>query len=170
MAALPPFKRQPQPQINILKHQVRTLQSIIGGRTGTGTMGAAIVNMNGSSYGNVFAGTAAFLMTGLNLTLTPSSSGHVVFIFDMTYSGSGTPVIKLCYGTGTPPVSGAAASGTVMASISYDPTLGVTTPATVKAIATVAGLTLATAYWFDVQVEGTSVTVIATAGLVQEVV
>ena len=93
------------------------------------------------------ASTSA-LMFGLNMTVTPSKSGTVLLsISGILTTGNGACEIALRYGTGTAPTNQAAASGTVLTG-NGTPSNNISYPFTLTAV--VSGLTLSTAYWFDV--------------------
>jgi len=101
---------------------------------------------------------ATFRMFGLGsiLKITPILSGKVRFTIKYIPGGtgtSGTNSLKICYGTGIAPANGVAASGTVVGGIdSGGTTIAVAgTPVAIVRDVIITGLTLNTAYWFDVQ-------------------
>lgn len=98
---------------------------------------------------------ATGLMMGLAGSITPASTGRVLFtvngtIFNPTGIGDGAKA-KLRYGTGTAPVNGGALVGTVVgAQVQYvTATTVAKVPFALTGIAT--GLTLGTAVWIDLQ-------------------
>lgn len=100
-------------------------------------------------------GTATFKMNGSACTITPTSTGRVVFTItgDMVQdtSGDGTS-IKLAQGTGSAPANAAAVTGTV---ISATNTWTGLTGALVVPFAITAskvGLTVNVPVWFDLQI------------------
>lgn len=92
------------------------------------------------------------IMGGLSGTITPTTSGRVYFQISGTISSgaaSGTK-IQLRYGTGTAPTTGAAATGTTVGSlVKYDTLVTAQTEQFVVQ-GVVTGLTVSTAYWYDV--------------------
>lgn len=102
--------------------------------------------------------TAAFVMMGMAQAFTPAINGKVQLHFDgiCTNSGANDALeFQLRYGTGTAPINGAALAGSAVSS---------TVPGAVTVSAAnqwfscsqiqiVAGLTVGTAYWYDVAVE-----------------
>jgi hypothetical protein len=100
----------------------------------------------------------AFRMFGLGSTIviTPLKSGKVQLIIKYMPGGTGTNGMnsyKIVYGTGVAPANGAAASGTIVGGTdSGGTTIAVAgTPPSIVRTIIVTGLTLNTAYWFDVQ-------------------
>ena len=88
------------------------------------------------------------LMFGLNMTVTPSKTGTVLLVISgVLTTGNGACEVALRYGTGTAPANQAAASGTVLTGNVTQNNLAIN-PFTLTAV--VSGLTLSTAYWFDV--------------------
>lgn len=100
--------------------------------------------------------TTTRLMQGLGVTYTPTSTGNVLFIVQMagvnTVAGDGYGTQNR-FGTGTPPVNGAAVAGT---------SFGVGTQGTVPTAsgfvpgssnAFLPGLTVGTTYWFDLSLK-----------------
>lgn len=100
--------------------------------------------------------SAAGLMMGLNMQLAAIST-NIIFIitgYGVTNTTGHPVTITAKFGTGTPPVNGAAITGTTISvalTNSNFPT-SVGTPWTIVGTAT--GLTPATTYWFDVAVAG----------------
>lgn len=95
-------------------------------------------------------------MMGLGYTFTPQSSGRLLVVISgsMSITANTGGTINLMYGTGTAPVRGAAQTGTAAAQLQAQPGFAsAQVPAPLIAILT--GLTIGTAYWFDVWI-GTS--------------
>ena len=101
-------------------------------------------------------GTASttFKMMGMGFwgcSITPVFTGNVLLsMTGMVKSSAGGDgyQAQLAYGTGAAPQNGAAASGTVVGSAVYG-----ASPLPLSAPVVITGLTLNTAYWFDIQVE-----------------
>jgi hypothetical protein len=100
----------------------------------------------------------SFLMFGLGGTfaITPTKSGKVRFTVKYAPGGVGTTALnsfKIAYGTGAAPANGAAATGTVVGGTDQGGAVVSVngTPSLVNRNVIVTGLTLNTAYWFDVQ-------------------
>jgi len=147
-------------------------QTIAGPNFGTQTVSAGKLVINGanlaasqvvSSTGRNPTGTTSntSVMMGLGVTgsptvITPSFSGKVQVTVNglMSQQTSGDMIfIQASFGTGVPPSNGAAGSGTLIASPAE------MTSASASEIRSfslgpwiVTGLTVATAYWFDLQV------------------
>jgi hypothetical protein len=109
---------------------------------------AAPTNLTSSSY----------LMFGLGGTIhiTPLNSGKVRFTILFYPSGIGTNGLnnyKIAYGTGAAPANAAAATGTIVGGIYQGgAAIGVSsTPALITRDVIITGLSVSTAYWFDVQ-------------------
>jgi hypothetical protein len=101
---------------------------------------------------------ATFRMFGLGSTIniTPTKTGKVRFTINYFPGGTGTAgtnSYKICYGTGAAPANGVAASGTVVGRTDAGgTTIAIAgTPAAIVRDVIITGLTLGTAYWFDVQ-------------------
>ena len=99
-------------------------------------------------------GTASttFVMCGTAMTFTPAKSGkiriHVSFINTNNTVTDGVQV-KVKYGTGTAPVNGAAETGSQLGKNQYSAVLNAAMYVNGHMTAYVSGLTLSTAYWFD---------------------
>lgn len=96
--------------------------------------------------------STTFVQLGLAGSITPVTSGMLSFQFTGTVGQTGTPgdcIAEITYGTGTAPTNGAAQTGSVAGRYNV-----VTPPATyttsIMLQGFVTGLTLSTAYWFDV--------------------
>jgi hypothetical protein len=94
------------------------------------------------------------VMAGFAIVFTPTRTGKMLVRFDGlagTLTGSVAVQFRGRYGTGTPPANGAAAVGTSFpqgALVVQSSTA--TVRATFAAVGTLSGLTLSTAYWFDI--------------------
>lgn len=94
------------------------------------------------------------VMAGAAGSFTPKTSGNVLFMAQMSgsnsTSGDGCSGL-LSYGTGTAPANGAAATGTGAGAtqVSISPSANALEPMTIFGYVT--GLTVGTAYWFDVR-------------------
>lgn len=113
-----------------------------------------------ASAGNKSTSSNSTVMAGFGgtCTVTPKTTGRVLFIFDYQIQQTGGNITLnqgIYYGTGTAPTNGASATGTaagptlsyVPSSVNYMPFI---------ALGAVSGLTLNTAYWFDLQETGSS--------------
>jgi hypothetical protein len=105
-----------------------------------------------------FLTSTGYTMFGLggNLAITPLISGKVRFAISFYSSGVGANALnnfKACYGTGTAPLNGANATGTVVGLPRPGGSVASTTSTqpTVSWNFIVKGLTINTAYWFDIQ-------------------
>lgn len=102
---------------------------------------------------------STLLMQGLGSTLkiTPSGSGNVFLSLDMTATnGTSSDGVEyaLAYGTGTAPANGAAAAGTIFVPLKTLTTSTTVYPVGLSGVAL--GLTVGTAYWFDIQLAATT--------------
>jgi hypothetical protein len=98
---------------------------------------------------------------GSTIHITPTKSGKVRFTISFYPQGVGPGLnsYKISYGTGTAPINGVAATGTVVGgtysggAVSAAPVDGgvSATPALIVRDVIVVSLTPLTAYWFDVQ-------------------
>lgn len=114
------------------------------------------------------AGTASatFVMVGMasnggfSALITPVATGKVyVSLAGGQLNGASTPQIvsyEIRYGTGTPPVNGAAVTGTILGSVKTITVSPNPVRSSVRAIGYVTGLTTGTQYWFDVAVAAPS--------------
>ena len=101
--------------------------------------------------------SATKVMMGLGSAwaLTPNATGRVRLTINGITSNTGTSVlhnINVYYGTGTAPVNGAALTGTAILTGGDYGTIsasGANTNTPISLTVEVSGLTLATAYWFD---------------------
>ncbi len=97
-------------------------------------------------------------MFGIGAVFTPTASGKVLVILvsmiQTTVAGLGQFVMR--YGTGTPPATGALASGTTVGYIYQTGQGAAPDGATWSAVIT--GLTVGTQYWFDLSGAGTGAT------------
>lgn len=142
--------------------------AVTGGDLGSGKvnvsggyyLGGNNVTLGQQPYSNVYPGTVptavastSFLMFGLGILFTPSSTGRVLIVFRGTQTQSVTTAathLRIYYGTGTAPANGAAVTGT-SANADLQITNATTSqqlPATLVAL--IGGLTIGTQYWFDV--------------------
>lgn len=124
---------------------------------GKGLVTAAVAQTRASntliSAAAVANNTTAFQMAGLGLTLTPTVSGRVaVMVCGSATNNTASTIVNANarWGTGTPPLANAAASGTLLSTtIQYNViTANAQSPFALSGI--VSGLTLGTAAWFDV--------------------
>jgi hypothetical protein len=97
------------------------------------------------------------LMMGLAGTITPATSGRVLFIISGNLQNSGTSIgngakAQIRYGTGSAPANAGAltgnAVGTVISSVNESTTANTVQPFSCNAVVT--GLTPGTAYWIDI--------------------
>ena len=100
------------------------------------------------------ASTALQKMDGQAAAFTPTTSGNVIVIYSFqssndTANDGGTATVV--YGTGSAPANGASVTGTVT-SIGGGKNVGNASQSnTITIIGVITGLTVNTAYWFDVQ-------------------
>lgn len=100
------------------------------------------------------------LMMGLAGSITPSLTGNILFMFSGTAKQSSANdgvKITIRYGTGSAPANAAAASGTAASAIlttANTPGTNSQYPYAIQGRAT--GLTLSTAYWYDIQLASAS--------------
>jgi hypothetical protein len=111
-----------------------------------------------TSPGNPAAtASTTFVMMGLAQAITPQVTGRVLFCIEGTIqnntAGDGTDV-EITYGTGAAPGNGVAVTGTVVAGFvrggSTNQPVSLNIPFSLLGIGT--GLTVGTAYWFDLAV------------------
>lgn len=139
------------------------------GSPAASAIGAAAITAGGS-VGNVYApaftyATASnetvtstyptFLMLGLGFTYTPTKSGALLIAIQGSLGANAVslPIVQAAYGTGTAPVNGAAATGTIFANSQQ---AGFNVPAIndrnlANLLGFITSLTVGTAYWFDLQ-------------------
>jgi hypothetical protein len=105
------------------------------------------------------AGTTPYML-GLNGTFTPNASGkcfiELAGVALNTTGGGGSVNISGYYGTGTPPTAGAAATGTQFGITQHIVTSSNTVQIGFTVIGIIPGLTLGTAYWFDLAISTAS--------------
>lgn len=95
------------------------------------------------------------VMAGLAVAATPSTSGKLLVIISGvagTQTGAVVCTVSARYGTGTAPTNGAAVTGTAspQGTVQCRAPAAATTPATPFTLMfVVSGLTIGTAYWFD---------------------
>ncbi len=99
--------------------------------------------------------SATNLMNGLGVTwtLTPQASGRVLMFLSgnlVENAATQTASLRLAYGTGVAPANAAASAGTLVGGVLSWITLAsqLTIPFSMSTI--VGGLTVKTAYWFDI--------------------
>ena len=96
------------------------------------------------------------VMMGLGYTITPSHTGNVTFRIGGTIVNTGSPsafcIAQLRYGTGTAPVNGAAATGTVVGPHNA----AIQSVTNLNVGGNVSNLTYGTTYWFDMSVYSSS--------------
>jgi hypothetical protein len=144
------------------------------GRTRVPTVGAKPASAQIATTGT-FTGssTSVFVMAGLGLTITPAVTGNLMVSFAGWLTSSAVTInegtiLQIAYGTGTPPVNNAAATGTLVGEPQrYQNAIALTTAADLKVPialhSLIAGLTLGVTYWIDIQVEAvTGASVITT--------
>lgn len=91
---------------------------------------------------------------GSTCTLTPLNNTRVMVSFSGYFgnnTATGIPDHRIAYGTGTAPVNGAALTGTVVGSAQLGLTGSANSAVAFSNTVIVTGLTLGTAYWFDLQ-------------------
>jgi len=121
--------------------------------------GAAIALSNGEATAQSSPGdptgsaSATGLMMGLAGAITPATTGRILFMItgDVGNTNNGaTATIQLYEGTGTAPVNGAAITGSASGGAQKFITAAAAQKVPFGVVALVTGLTLGTAYWFDV--------------------
>lgn len=114
----------------------------------------SVANINNQNPATTTSATIVMMgLGGVGLTLTPAVTGNaVVQVRGMVTNNTNGDIstVGLYFGTGTAPTNGAAVTGTRIAGL-----LNYTMPAANQAsffefVIPVPGLTLSTAYWFDV--------------------
>lgn len=132
--------------------QIVGILPIANGGTGSAAAAALTHSTPTNKTGNA---TATLKMNGLACTVTPVSTGRVIFTVTgmaaQDTTGDGV-TYKLADGTGVAPTNAAAATGTVIsATQTWTALTGMlTVPFSLSASAT--GLALNTAVWFDLQI------------------
>jgi hypothetical protein len=114
----------------------------------------AMTAFNSTTGSNLMSGFGA--LAGANKwTLTPATTGNVrvrlTGTFQENTGGTGSATAGICYGTGAAPAAGAAKTGTQGNAnnyLNYGVAVNNAIPLAIEFEAT--GLTLSTAYWFDV--------------------
>ena len=102
------------------------------------------------------SGATTAVMMGLNKVLTPVSSGKVLVIVsgEVTNNTSGDGCkYGIRYGTGTPPVNGAAVTGTQIGTTVTAQATGSVLNAPFSHHGVAVGLVPGTAYWFDISLQ-----------------
>ena len=100
--------------------------------------------------------TAVFKMCGTAMTFTPTKSGKIQIGLSCNLSNNTASDgfdVKLMYGTGTAPVNDAALTGTQAGKLQIHRVGNAAAYVPACIIAYVSGLTLSTAYWFDLAQE-----------------
>lgn len=130
-------------------------QSIQATYDGTKWQLSFLSSASGSAVAAAPTGTTSttFVMMGVNFTITPTKSGTLVI------SGSGQmangtlndgATVQLYYGTGTPPINGAAVTGTSIGTSQTHTSLVAADTGGWSFTVPVPALTVGTAYWVDV--------------------
>lgn len=118
------------------------------------TAGGGVVNAskNVQNLNPAAVSSSVGLMAGLGplgATITPSGTGRVLFVVSGYYTKSGgNGQLRLRYGTGAAPANGAAIVGTVVGTLQTMITTQSEVDFSIQAVVT--GLTLSTAYWWDI--------------------
>lgn len=119
---------------------------------------ATPINITPANPVAITSSSPTFKMFGLGSTfaITPLVTGNVIVSLNFFPSGAGTSgknSFKLVYGTGTAPSNGANSTGTQIGLTKSGGAVSsiTATDAEICWVATVSGLTVGTAYWFDVQ-------------------
>jgi hypothetical protein len=121
--------------------------------------------VNAPNVGQTAIASTSAQMAGLGVAaqptvITPATTGRVNVSITTSFSISTAVAscnFQIAYGTGTPPSNGATAVGTVIGKAQTLRAAGVAGNWNVAIAANVTGLTVGTAYWFDLQIyEGTS--------------
>lgn len=98
---------------------------------------------------------ATGVMMGLNRTITPSGTGNVLFIATGSIANNnvlGGAKVALRYGTGTPPINGAAQTGTIVSGyVTQTLAVGANDASPFAVHGLITGLSTGTAYWYDLQ-------------------
>lgn len=122
--------------------------------SGPGTMQAVTHTKPTDKTGN---GTATLKMNGLACAITPARDGTVVFLVTGTVANPTAIAdganLQLAYGTGTAPSNAGVATGTVLSALQKFITATTLEKVPFSIAAAVSGLTVGTAYWFDLQVQ-----------------
>ena len=115
--------------------------------TGLGSSVTKVASPSGNA-------TTSYLMSGLAAPVTPTFTGRVLVTICGQVTNATTndgSLIQIAYGTGSAPVNGAAASGTVVGSPTGATIAGGPVPFSLTVVVT--GLNIGTAYWFDAQIK-----------------
>ncbi len=107
------------------------------------------------------AQSTSFLMAGFALSATPVTTGRLQVNFSCSLQVATAVTnaqIQIRYGTGTAPVNGVAATGTVAGAAQLVKASGVAAPTMIGSVVVVTGLTSSTAYWFDLAYDTPSTT------------
>jgi hypothetical protein len=92
------------------------------------------------------------VMAGIAVAFTPTQTGRVLVIAEGSMSNNtvGDAIdVQIRYGTGTAPVNGAALTGTAAGAFQRCTATGAALQVPFAVVAIVTGLTVGTAYWFD---------------------
>lgn len=100
--------------------------------------------------------STSFSQAGYGVAFTPGSTGRVLIIAIVTMSnntaGDGATA-QLSYRSGIPPSTSGSATGTVFTSAASVTSETANQNAIATLVGTISGLSVGTAYWFDVQLE-----------------
>ncbi|HVP23101.1 MAG TPA: hypothetical protein VMS77_04240 [Conexivisphaerales archaeon] len=117
--------------------------------------GAVPKYLTPSNPANLTSTSYSMFGLGSSMCLTPLKSGKVqlAICFFPSGVGSSTNNFRLCYGSGTAPLNGAAAAGTVVGGtyVGGSVVAASSTPAAIYRTIIVTGLTVGVSYWFDLQ-------------------
>lgn len=101
------------------------------------------------------------VMMGLAGTITPNATGVVAFDIVGACTNSSTfatSTMQIRYGTGAAPTNGGALTGTAIGAAVANSACNATNLSAFALSATVSGLTLGTAYWFDIELFASTTT------------
>jgi hypothetical protein len=111
--------------------------------------------MSNSFQSTAATGGPVAFGAGSNCTFTPAFSGTMVFNIDFQYTNGSAPgdsgFVNMNYGTGTPPAALASPGGTEILPYTINcSAYSAGSYGSWSASAIVSGLTVGTAYWFDI--------------------
>lgn len=155
-----------------------TCTPAIASVTGLGTSVAAVLAINVNTGGGITrlgagailqqspadptgtsSGTDVMMGLGTTCTLTPVQSTRVALNFQgqaQNAAAGGVASVQARFGTGTAPANAAAATGTTVGSKVHSLQSSANSAVMYRAGGVITGLTLGTAYWFDVAVSNIS--------------
>lgn len=130
------------------KSQART--NIGAAQSGGATASATPTNPTATT-----SGTGVMMGLGSSCTLTPATTGKVLvswYFIGSNTAATGSTQPSAYYGTGTAPINGAATTGTAAGGRLSGQSINANSPLPFGMSFVVTGLTVGTAYWFDINI------------------